>query len=99
MILQHPETRETTRVKPGTASHSLLIRAGYRDISPPRTPKQIEAADKWRGYGMVGITRGGLKQLLEDKNLDWTDAERKILANALAVVSSMSDQLKLSKST
>lgn len=71
MIFQHPDRIKHPNKKVISRRHHLtihqLIRDGWVDITPPRSPKQIEGVKLWRSLGDLTRTRANLRQIFSNE--------------------------------
>lgn len=53
MKLKHPTENKTAVVRYGSLRAHQLIQAGWQDITPPPTLKQLAATKKWQRLGTL----------------------------------------------
>lgn len=100
MILQHPTTGEKIRLKANSPlRYELQFKQGYRDVTPPRTPAQIETTDRWLARGRLELAQANLQAVIRDSFYQFTDLEISQLKMARDIVSAKSSNFPMSKET
>lgn len=100
MILQNPETGEKLRIKRLSPLRWELQKQGYRDVTPPRTPAQIETTDRWLARGRLELARTNIQAVIRDQKFyQFTADELRFLQKAEEAVYAKCNNFPMSKET
>lgn len=98
MIFQHPDRIKHPNKMVISRRHHLtihqLIRDGWVDITPPRSPKQIEHSKRFLSYGTLQRTRGCISQVFHYESFNMTEEQRKALNKAEIVLQQLSKKYR-----
>lgn len=100
MILQHPTNGEKVRVRYNSPLSYDLRKQGYLDVTPPRTPAQIETTDRWLARGRLELAQANLYAVIRDNDFyQFTPLEWSQLRIARDVIIAKTSNFPMSKET
>ena len=86
MILQHPVTQKKKRVPAVSMEAIKLIEEGWKDVTPPRTAKQIAISRAWQSSGTVARVAINIYNIVESPYITLTPEDREILKQAMQIL-------------
>lgn len=90
MIFQHPDRKTNPHKKIISRHHHItihqLIRDGWIDITPPRSPKQIAHAKNFRNHGTLVRLKHNLHDVFRIEQGKLSEEQRRTLNKAEIVI-------------
>lgn len=101
MILQHPTNGEKIRLKYNSPlRYELQFKQGYLDVTPPRTPAQIETTDRWLARGRLELATSNIQAVIRNKEFyQFTPEEEMVLYRAREITYLKTRNFPMSKET
>lgn len=92
MKLQHPTTGETVICRSGSVYCKQLLNTGWKNVTPPRSTKQIAQNTRWVQMGQLAAAHSNLDNVKRIYN--FPPNQLAILDQASSVIAANLKQLK-----
>lgn len=86
MWIVSPDGKEKRRVKYKSDVTRTLLRAGWKDVTPPPSPKQLKHRIAFRQSGDLHRVKTMLRILSSNSELHWSAADKSMLRETESIV-------------